>query len=123
MKVSFPAIFLSLLISLSLVALPASADEKTKKEQELKALQKKITKLQNTIEVKQDSKSAYVKQLKKIEQSIGKISQSIQGSKKKIILKKTELKALRQQKKKSQQQLSQENSTLGQQVYAAFTLG
>ena len=123
MKVSFSAIFFSILLSLSLVVLPASANDKTKKEKELKALQQKITKLQNTISVKQDSKSAYVKQLKKIEKNIGLISQTIQSSKKKITRKKTELETLRKARRKSQKKLSKENTALAQQVYAAYTLG
>lgn len=122
MKVSFSAIFLSVFLSLCLFS-PATANDKAKSEKELKALQKKITKLQETIEVKQNSKSAYVKQLKTIEKSIGHIGQSIQVSKKKITANKSELKKLRQAKKKSQAELSNENSALAQQVYSAYTLG
>lgn len=118
-----PAIFLPVFLCLCLAVLPAAASDKSKKEKELKALQAKISKLQETIGVKQDSKSAYLKQLKKIERSIGNLSQKISASKEKILNKKSELKQLRKQKKKSQQKLSKENSTLAQQVYSAYTLG
>ena len=115
------ATFLS--VSLCLAALSSGASDKSDKEQELKALQAKISKLQETIEVKQDSKSAYVRQLKKIEISIGRVSQKISASNKQIIRKELALKQLKIQKKKSHQQLSQENSSLAQQVYSAYTLG
>lgn len=123
MRQCFPAIILSIFLCLCLAIHPSAASDKSKKEKELKALQSKISKLQKTIGVKQDSKSAYVKQLKKIERSIGDISQKISASKKKIISKKSELKQLRKLKKKSQKKLSEENSTLAQQVYSAYTLG
>jgi septal ring factor EnvC (AmiA/AmiB activator) len=123
MRQCVPAVFLSVSLCLCLAALPSAASDKSDKEQELKALQTKITQLQETIGEKQNSKSAYVGQLKKIETSIGRISQKISASKKEIIHKKSELKQLRKLKKKSRKQLSQENSTLAQQVYSAYTLG
>jgi septal ring factor EnvC (AmiA/AmiB activator) len=123
MRRCFPAFFLSLFLCLCLAALPSAASTKSKNEAALKALQAKITQLQETIAVKQDSKSNYVKQLKEIERSIGNVSQSILGSKKKIISKTSELTRLQKQKKKSQKNLRQENSTLARQVYSAYTLG
>jgi septal ring factor EnvC (AmiA/AmiB activator) len=123
MRQCLPAIFLTTFLCLCLAALPSAASDKSKKEAELKALQAKISKLQETIEVKQDSKSAYLKQLKKIERSIGNLSQKISASKKRILNKKSELKKLTRQKQKSQKRLSEENSTLAQQVYSAYTLG
>ncbi len=123
MRQRFPAIFLSAFLCLCLAALPSAASDKSKKEGELKALQAKIAKLQETIGEKQDSKSTYVKQLKKIERSISNVSQKISTSKKKIINTKSELLQLGKLKKKSQQNLAQQNSTLAQQVYTAYTLG
>jgi septal ring factor EnvC (AmiA/AmiB activator) len=123
MKQYLPSIFLSIFLGLCLAVLPSAASDKSKKEGELKALQTKISKLQETIAVKQDSKSAYLKQLKKIERSIGDLSQKISVSKKKITSKKSELKQLRTLKQKSQKKLSLENSTLAKQVYSAYTLG
>ena len=67
-------------VSLCFAALPSAASDKVDKadkEQELRALKTKITQLQKNIGVKQDNKSAYVKQLKKIETSIGRVSQKI----------------------------------------------
>jgi septal ring factor EnvC (AmiA/AmiB activator) len=87
MRQCFFAVFLSVSICLCLAALPSAASDKSDKEQELKTLQAKISQLQETIGVKQDSKSTYLRQLKKIETSIGHISQKISASKKEIIQK------------------------------------
>jgi len=113
-------------VSLCFAALPSAASDKVDKadkEQELRALKTKITQLQKNIGVKQDNKSAYVKQLKKIETSIGRVSQKISISNKEISHKKLKLKQLQKEKEKSHKQLSQENSSLAQQVYSAYTLG
>jgi septal ring factor EnvC (AmiA/AmiB activator) len=123
MRQCFPAFFLSIFLCLCLAVLPSAASDKSKKEKELKALQAKISKLQETIEVKQNTKSSYVTQLKKIERSIGNISQKISASKKKIFNKKSELSQLQKLKQKSKKKLSQENSTLARHVYSAYTLG
>jgi septal ring factor EnvC (AmiA/AmiB activator) len=123
MKQSFPGIFLSVFLCLYLAALPSAASNKSIKEAELKNLRAKISHLQETISEKQDSKSAYIRQLKKIERSISKISQKISASKNKIVDTESELRQLRKLKKQSQNELSQQNSTLAQQVYLAYTLG
>jgi len=123
MRQCFPAVFLSVCLCLCLAIFPAAASDKSNKEKELKALKSKIIKLQKTIGLKQENKSAYVKQLKKIERSIGDISQKISVSKKKILNRTTQIKKLRQLKKKSQSKLSKESSTLAKQVYLAYTLG
>jgi septal ring factor EnvC (AmiA/AmiB activator) len=123
MKQSFPGIFLSAFLCLYLAALPSAASDKSIKEAELKNLRAKISNLQETISEKQDSKSAYIRQLKKIERSISKISQKISSSKNKIVDTESELRQLRKLKKQSQNELSQQNSTLAQQVYLAYTLG
>jgi septal ring factor EnvC (AmiA/AmiB activator) len=123
MRRCFPAFFLSVFLCLCLAALPSAANTKSKNEGALKALQAKIAQLQETIAVKQDSKSNYVKQLKAIERSIGNVSQAILASKKKIISKTSELTRLQKRKKKSQKNLRQENLILARQVYSAYTLG
>jgi len=102
---------------------PLLADEKTQKEKQLKALQGKIEKLKKTIHVKQDSKSRYTSQLRKIESRIGEVSKKIRATEKKINQRKAELKDLRSTRKQHQQKLAKENDILTEQVYTAFTLG
>jgi len=102
---------------------PLVADEKTQKEKQLKALQSKIEKLKKTIHVKQDSKSRYTSQLRKIEGQIGDLSKKIRSTEKKINQRKKELKELRNTRKQHQKKLAKENDILAEQVYTAFTLG
>ena len=64
--------------------MPVTAAEKDQKAKDLKVLQTKIAKLKNTIDVKEDSKTRYTKQLKKIENDVAFISRKIRKSKKKI---------------------------------------
>jgi septal ring factor EnvC (AmiA/AmiB activator) len=123
MRQSFPTIFLSAFLCLYLAVFPSAASDKSMKKAELKTLQAKISNLQETISEKQDSKSAFVRQLKKTEHSISHISQKISASKNKIVDTESELRQLRKLKKKSRNELSQQNSTLAQQVYLAYTLG
>ena len=111
------------IIAIMLGSAPVFADQKVQKEKQLKALQSKINKLKQTIDVKQDSKSRYAAQLRKIEGQIGKVSKKIRTAEKKINKSKRELKKLRQTRKQHQQQLVQEHDNLAQQVYAAYTLG
>ncbi len=99
------------------------AADKATQEKQLKNVLQKIEKLKQTIDVKEDSKSQYIKQLKSIERKIGKINRDIRGIGQKISNKKSELKALRATRTKHQKQLSRENEYLAEQVYAAFTLG
>lgn len=113
----------TIFIAFSLVLQPAFSDEKAQKQKHLKVLQSKIEKLKRTIDVKEDSKSRYTKQLRKIEIDIAKVSQKTRGSKKKIASKHAELKKLRKTRNKHQKQLSRENEILANQVYTAFTLG
>ena len=100
-----------------------SGDDKSTKEKQLKALLYKIKKLKQTIDVKEDSKSRYVKQLKTIEQEIGQVSGKIKKVGGKIKSRKNELAKLGKTRLKHQQQLSRENDYLAEQVYTAFTLG
>jgi len=116
-------LFLPLLVA-CLVATPALlAEDKDAREKELKSVLRKIEKLKQAIDVKEDSKSQYIKQLKSTEVRIGKLNQKIRAIGKKINRKKSELSGLRETRLKHQRQLSRENDYLAEQVYTAFTLG
>jgi len=107
-----------------LVATPLSiADDKSNKQQQLKVLLKKIDKLKQTIDVKENSKSRYIKQLKNIERGIGKVNRDIGKVNAQIKTRKAELSKLRATRLEHQRKLSRENEFLAEQVYAAFTLG
>ena len=126
MQLRLAPLIISLVLTISVASsltLTASADEKQEKQKQLQALQKKINKLKKTIDVKEDSKSRYASQLQKIEKNIGEIAKRIRSIEKKINQRNTELKDLRQTRTKHQKQLVQENETLAEQVYAAYTLG
>ncbi|MGD8350099.1 MAG: peptidoglycan DD-metalloendopeptidase family protein, partial [Gammaproteobacteria bacterium] len=82
-----------------------------------------IDELKQAIDVKEDSKSRYIKQLKSIEQQIGRVTGKIRSINRQIGERKTELAALRDTREQHQRQLSRENDYLAEQVYAAFTLG
>jgi len=126
MQLSLPSLIISFLLTISIaggLTLDVSADEKQEKQKKLQALQKKINKLKKTIDVKEDSKSRYASQLQKIEKNIGEVAKKIRIIDKKIKQRNVELKDLRQTRKKHQKQLAQENETLAEQVYAAYTLG
>jgi len=112
----------ALLTSL-LMAPQSPADDKALKERELKALLQKIDKLKQAIDVKEDSKSQYIKQLKAIEGNIGQVNRKIRTIDEKITRRKAELAELRQTRLKHQRSLSRENDYLAEQIYAAFTLG
>jgi len=101
----------------------AIAADKATSEKQLKSVLRKIDKLKQAIDVKEDSKSQYIKQLKSIEGDIGKLGQKIRVLGKEIGSKKSELKSLRATRLEHQRQLSRENEYLAEQVYAAFTLG
>ena len=116
---------LALLVMLTcLVITPAlHAADKSAKQQQLQALLNKIGKLEQAINVKQDSKSQYVKQLKTIEANIGQVNRKIREVDDQIKTRKSELKKLRATRLEHQRKLSRENEYLAEQVYAAFTLG
>ncbi len=111
------------LLSLLLVCPLAQSASKEEKEKQLQSLLHKIEKLRQTIDVKEDSKSRYIKQLKSIERNIGKVSQRIRSTAKKIQSKQSELGKLRDTRRQHQRQLGRENNTLAEQLYAAYTLG
>lgn len=101
----------------------AIAADKATSEKQLKSVLQKIEKLKQAIDVKEDSKSRYIKQLKTIEGDIGRLGRKIRALGKEIASKKSELKSLRATRLEHQRQLSRENDYLAEQVYAAFTLG
>ena len=116
-------IFACALLSLLLVCPLAQSASKEEKEKQLQSVLHKIEKLRQTIDVKEDSKSRYIKQLKSIERNIGKVSQRIRSTAKKIQTKQSELSKLRDTRRQHQRQLGRENNTLAEQLYAAYTLG
>jgi septal ring factor EnvC (AmiA/AmiB activator) len=111
-----------LIACLAAAPLPA-ADDKAVKEKQLKTLLRKIDKMKQAIDVKEDSKSRYIKQLKTIEKSIGAVNLKIRKIGDQIDARKAELAALRATRLEHQRRLSRENEYLAQQVYSAFTLG
>ncbi len=127
MQVSFQLLTVRLLFVVFIAIAPGStgvmADQKAQKEKQLKSLQSKIKKLKQTIDVKQDSKSRYAAQLRKIESKIGQVSKKISSTNKEIGKSKNVLKKLRQTRKQHQKKLVQESDFLAQQIYAAYTLG
>jgi septal ring factor EnvC (AmiA/AmiB activator) len=116
-------LFLSALAVCLLASAPAMAEDREAREKQLKTVLGKIEELKQAIDVKEDSKSKYIKQLKSIERNIGGISQDIRAIGKKIKARKKELAALRETRLQHQRQLSRENDYLAEQVYTAFTLG
>ena len=116
-------LLLSILVASLVIAPLAIAANKATSEKQLKSVLSKIEKLKQVIDVKEDSRSQYIKQLKSIERKIGKLGQKIRAIGKKIGAKKSELDSLRATRVKHQNQLSKESDYLAEQVYAAFTLG
>jgi septal ring factor EnvC (AmiA/AmiB activator) len=116
-------VLLTIFLAFSLFAQPVIATEKEQKEKDLKILQSRIMKLKKAIDVKEDKKSRYTGQLKKIETTVARVNREVRVSRKEIGDKQAELKKLRKSRKKHQQQLSRENELLASQVYTAFTLG
>jgi len=110
-------------LAFSLLTQAGAASEKEQKTRDLKILQSKIGQLKNVIDVKEDSKSRYTRQLRSIENNVAKINLKIRASKKEIGNKQSELKKLRKSRNQHQQHLSEEKEILAKQVYTAFTLG
>jgi len=124
MSTSRPSKLLLCALFASLILAPQSpAADRSAKEKQLKSVLVKIQKLKQIIDVKEDSKSQYIKQLKSIEGKIGEVNRKLRAINKKIKAKKSELAALRETRLKHQRRLSRENDYLAQQVYTAFTLG
>lgn len=117
-------LILAFMLSLSVTfgALAGSSDRETK-EKELSALKNRIEKLRKTIEVKENSKSQYNRQLRHIEKQIGDISQQIRASNQAVKLKQQELKQLDDNKKTLENTIYQQNRQLAKQIHTAYTLG
>ena len=122
-RISQILIILLTVFMVGTIAMTVNADEKQAKEKQLKAIQSKIKKIKAAIDVKEDSKSRYATQLQKIEKNISTVAKRIRSTEKQIKQSKAELKGLRKTRKKHQSQLVEENETLAEQVYAAYTLG
>ncbi len=105
------------------VALSAPAADKATSERKLRSVLQKIEKVKQAIEVKEDSKSQYIRQLKTIERDIGEVNRQIRKTAKQISAKKSELGKLRKTRLEHQQRLVREHENLAGQVYTAFTLG
>lgn len=116
-------LLLCLLLAVLVGASLAQGDDKSVREKELKAILQQIDKLKQAIDDKEGNKSKYIKQLKSIEQQIGRVTGKIRAINRQIGERKTELAALRDNREQYQRQLSRENDYLAEQVYAAFTLG
>ena len=116
-------LMLTLMLAILMVAPVTSAADKEAKQQQLQTLLKKIDKLKQVIDTKEDSKSKYIKQLKTIEADIGQVNRKIRNTDAQIKTRKAELKKLRATRLEHQRKLSRENEYLAEQVYAAFTLG
>ncbi len=117
-KFALPLLVLGLAI-----AVQAPAADKATSERKLRSVLQKIEKVKQAIEVKENSKSRYIKQLKSIESDIGNINRQIRKTGEQIRAKKSELARLRKTRLEHQQRLSRENQVLAEQVYTAFTLG
>lgn len=117
--------YLIIVLTGLLIALHSNAysDDRAKKEKELAQLKVRIEKLRQTIEVKENSKSSYTKQLRIIEKKIGSVSQEIAQSKKTLRQKRQTLNKLKREKRAIQRSIQQQNQQLAQQMYAAYTLG
>lgn len=102
---------------------PGFSQSKSTQEKQLDGLLQKIDKLKHAINIKEESKSRYIRQLRDIERGIGQLSQQISAVGEQISSKKSELTALQATRLKHQKQLSRENDYLAEQVYTAFTLG
>jgi septal ring factor EnvC (AmiA/AmiB activator) len=121
-KLAFVRILTILLAGL--VAAPLSAaNDKANKQQQLQVLLKKIDKLKQVIDVKEDSKSRYIKQLKNIERGIGLVNRDISKINTQVKTRKAEMSKLRATRLEHQRKLSREDESLAEQVYSAFTLG
>ncbi len=115
-------ILLCLGVALLLIA-PAIADDRAAREHQLRELRQQIEKLAQAIDVKEDSKSRYIRQLKSIERDIGEVNRKIRALDGRITAQKKELGELRATRLAAQRKLSREADILAEQVYVAFTLG
>lgn len=115
--------FLIFIIFLLTGAYSLNADQRQKKQRELDQLESHIQKLRKTIQIKENSKSRYLTELRKIEQNIGNLSGEIRQSKQDLRSKQKQLETLESTKKSIQQDIRQHNNMLSKELYAAYTLG
>jgi septal ring factor EnvC (AmiA/AmiB activator) len=113
-------VFISALIALSLGVL---ADDRASKQKELEKLKSRIEKLRETIEVKENSRSSNLNRLRQIESKIGVLAGEIRTTSKALRDSRQTLKKLSSDKTRIEQRISQHNTQLAQQLYAAYTLG
>ncbi len=113
-------LFTSIILAFSTMSF---GSEKTKKQKQLTQLKSEIEKLRNTIEVKENSKSSYNRQLRTIEKKIGNLSNKIRKTRKSVKIKQRALSKLKQNKKAIKQDISNHNQQLAQQLHTAYTLG
>ena len=112
------------LLALGLVlGIQPQAADKASSERKLRAVLQQIEKIKQAIEVKEDSKSRYIGQLRSIERDIGEINRQIRAAGDEIKSRQAELAQLRKTRLGHQQQLARENRHLAEQVYTAFTVG
>jgi murein hydrolase activator len=116
-------LFITLTAFTILFHISAFSDDRSRKQKELSQLKSRIEKLRHSIEVKENSKSSYSRQLRNIEKKIGKLSQQINSSTKALKSKRKSLKTLKKDKKRIQRSIKQQNQRLAQQLHAAYTLG
>lgn len=115
------AFIVSLIIGFS--SAQSWADEKSVKQKELTQLKSRIEKLRRTIEVKENSKSKYDRQLRQIEKQIGNLSKNIRKTSQQIKKRQKSLKKLNSDKRRIEKDINQHNYQLSKQLYAAYTLG
>lgn len=116
------SVLLFLIISLGF-SQQSFSDDKAKKEKQLTQLKSKIEKLRKTIEVKENSKSSYTRQLRDIEKKIGQLSRRIRDTRQAVRDQKKRLQQLTRQKSAIRQQLQRQNNLLQHQIHTAYTLG
>lgn len=128
-KPTFPLLLAKVLFSYLLIALLfgqysyANTDKKQQKQKELTTLQKKIKKLQQTIAVKQSSKSQYVKQLRSIEKNIGQINKQIRSTENEINDADKQIEQLKKEEQTLSARLKISQKSLQKQIYGAYTQG
>jgi len=110
-------------LMLSISAFDCVADQKIEKEQQLNRLKAKIEKIRKAIEVKENSKSSYNKQLRAIEKKIGLLDRQLRDTSQQIRARESELETLHKDKQQIQSNIRQQNGELATQLHAAYTLG
>ena len=123
MSISRHSLWPGIALLILAVTIAGRADERSVKESQLRAVLQQIEQLKQAIEVKENSKSEYIQQLKSVETQIGSVNRKIRRIRQQIDAGKTRLAALRETRRQHQRQLSTETEYLAEQVYAAFTLG